>query len=107
MDHRNILELRILQQGVHHRGVAARSGGRQRERVRTDRKQRDLFTPEELHGVHEESARAQLEFVTGVSAAEVERRLEAARKRACAQGWAWADLADEEALAWWSCRERW
>ena len=28
-----------------------------------------------------------------------DNRLEAARKRACAQGWAWADLADEEALA--------
>ena len=47
----------------------------------------------------QESARAQLELVTGVSAAEVERRLDAARKRAGAQGWAWADLADEEALA--------
>ena len=84
------------------RGFAAlrRSGGRQRERWRALRQQQAGAAEPQAYDVLGVRARAreELELLTGVSAAEVERRLQAARERCLTRGWDWGGL-DDGALA--------
>ena len=81
-------------------GGSRRSGGRQRERWRAVRQQQAGAAEPQAYDVLGVRARAheELELLTGVSAAEVERRLQAARERCLARGWHWGGL-DDGALA--------
>ena len=81
-------------------GGSRRSGGRQRERWRAVRQQQAGAAEPQAYDVLGVRARAheELELLTGVSAAEVERRLQAAHERCLARGWDWGGL-DDGALA--------
>ena len=81
-------------------GGSRRSGGRQRERWRALRQQQAGAAEPQAYDVLGVRARAreELELLTGVSAAEVERRLQAAHERCLARGWDWGGL-DDGALA--------
>jgi hypothetical protein len=72
-------------------GARRGSGGRQR---RAERERRQGL----VAGARAQ-AREELELLTGVTAEEVERRLESARERFCERNWGWGDDLDGGALA--------
>jgi hypothetical protein len=72
-------------------GARRGSGGRQR-RVERERRQGIVAGARA-------SAREELELLTGVTAEEVERRLESARQRFRERNWGWGDDLDGGALA--------